>query len=262
MLGILNRYFGGLKWLQPMYELFFKIGLYGMNFGQGSDFRKSGESHAVQLIFKLFEKHKELIVFDVGANNGEYSKMLLGVCEGRRLTIHAFEPLSSTFKMMSAHLNDYDNVIKNNFGLSGKQEENLLYFNHEGSGLTSYYERNLDFVNIKLDKSEKVNFDTLDNYCLKKSITNVNFLKIDVEGHEMHVLKGASNMLASGKIDVIQFEFGGACIDSRVFFKDFYELLSTDFNLFRVLRNGLHPLKIYSELDEIFTTSRTLVKLV
>jgi hypothetical protein len=99
---------------------------------------------------------------------------------------------------------------------------------------------------------------TLDEYCREKNISRIDFLKLDVEGHELKALAGAKEMLSAGKIDRIQFEFGGCDIDSRSFFQDFFYLLQNRYDIFRILKNGLRPIKKYEETEEIFLTTNFL----
>jgi hypothetical protein len=101
---------------------------------------------------------------------------------------------------------------------------------------------------------------TIDNYCLNNDIEKIYFLKLDVEGHELKVLQGASKMIFDKKIDFIQFEFGGCNIDSKTYFRDFYYLLKDDFNIYRIVENGLFAIKAYKEEYEIFRTINYLAE--
>lgn len=83
-------------------------------------------------------------------------------------------------------------------------------------------------------------------------------MKLDVEGHELAVLKGGKQMLDDGKIHVIQFEFGGCNIDSRTYFQDFFYLLSPGFRIYRIVKDGLFPIEEYSEDLEVFKTTNYL----
>jgi len=102
----------------------------------------------------------------------------------------------------------------------------------------------------------------LDNFCEKNHIDFIDMLKMDVEGHEFRVLQGSKRMLENRKINYIQFEFGGSNIDSRTYFKDFYDLLKKDYTIYRVLADGIRPIGQYNEmLHEIFTTINYLAEL-
>jgi len=72
-------------------------------------------------------------------------------------------------------------------------------------------------------------------------------LKIDTEGNEYKILRGAQKALSEGRIKAIQFEFSGINVVSRAFFKDFYDLLSPKYILYRLLPNSFLPIKKYDE---------------
>jgi FkbM family methyltransferase len=97
-----------------------------------------------------------------------------------------------------------------------------------------------------------VNVTTLDQFAAHHGVDLIHLLKIDTEGHELEVLKGASNLLRERRIRAIQFEFNETNIVSRVFFKDFCEAIP-NFTFYRMLRNGLGALDPYSSLScEVF----------
>jgi hypothetical protein len=111
-----------------------------------------------------------------------------------------------------------------------------------------------------MDRVERIALTTLDSYCAFEGIQKIDFLKIDAEGHDLEVLKGASTMLAEGRITYVQFEFGGANIDSRTFLRDFVTLLTPRYSLWRLLSDGVELLE-YSEREEIFITTNFLAEL-
>ena len=86
-------------------------------------------------------------------------------------------------------------------------------------------------------------------------------LKIDTEGHEFAVLRGASNLLKTGRIDVIHFEFNEMNVVSRVFFKDIWDFLP-NYDFYRMLPDGLAQIKNYSPVFcEIFAYQNIVAKL-
>jgi hypothetical protein len=82
---------------------------------------------------------------------------------------------------------------------------------------------------------------------------------MDIEGHELFALKGAFEALKT-KIQLMQFEFGGANIDSRTYFIDFWRLLSPNFEIFKLTGKGLISIKNYSEINEIFLNTTYYAK--
>ncbi|HYC85670.1 MAG TPA: hypothetical protein VEB86_10630, partial [Chryseosolibacter sp.] len=66
------------------------------------------------------------------------------------------------------------------------------------------------------------------------------------------VLKGARQMMAKKGIRVVQFEFGARNLSSRTFFYDFYRMFKTDYNLYRIVKNGLVRVETYDYKLEVF----------
>jgi hypothetical protein len=128
----------------------------------------------------------------------------------------------------------------------------------DSSGLSSVYPRRLQHFGIDMEAREEIVVKTLDSFCADNDIHQIHLLKLDVEGHELAALKGATRFLQAGRIDFIQFEFGGCNIDARTFFQDYYYLLTDQYRLYRVLIDGLHELTGYREADEIFITTNFL----
>jgi hypothetical protein len=97
-------------------------------------------------------------------------------------------------------------------------------------------------------KTETVELDTLNQYCEDRNIGAIDFLKLDVEGHELEVLKGATRMLNSGSIKRLQFEYGGCFIDAGVLLKDFFELFnSLEYIFYKIMPNGLMRIPEYDQ---------------
>ena len=117
----------------------------------------------------------------------------------------------------------------------------VIYYNTQGSGLASLYQRNLKRHNIaELNTKEEIKTKRLDEYIEENDIMHIDFMKVDVEGHEMAVFEGMGKYLDSDFIDYIQFEYGGANLDSMTSLMNFYELFETKgFKLAKVMPSGL-----------------------
>jgi FkbM family methyltransferase len=190
-----------------------------------------------------------LIVFDIGANIGNYSKEVLKQSPG--CAIFAFEPSKSARKGFKENHKLEMNVKLESFGFDAKIHNTILYSNYPGSPIGSLSKRNLKHFKLDFDCKEKVKMDTLDNYCEMNGVIP-HLLKIDVEGHELSVLLGSLTIIK--KILVVQFEFGGCNIDSRNYFQDFYYLMKDNFIIYRILNNGIYELSNYKEIYEVFIT--------
>lgn len=249
---ILNK-FSGRKRYQNLFQSLYNISLKGMNYGNGGDFKESGELYVLEHISKKFNNEKSLIIFDVGGNLGNYSKMLSAFFK-TKATIHAFEPSKKTYEIFLQTTKNIQGIIPNNFGFSDVENTELLYTNEEGSGLASIYQRNLNHFGIEMDRSEEIRLSTIDNYCRTNNIERIHFLKLDIEGHELKALNGAIQLIKRRMIDVIQFEFGGCNIDSKTYFQNFYYLLKDNYKIYRILKDGLFEMSTYKETFEIFIT--------
>ncbi len=257
MLKKLIYSFCGKKTFQRFWNRVYHVSLTGLNVGGGGDYNSSGEKWALEYINDTVLKHKEnAVIFDVGANVGGYTTMLLSVFNNP--VIHCFEPADETFKCLNNAHGEKENVLLNKFGLSDVNSRGRLYYDEEKSGMASIHKRELGWLGMDFEKSEEIQLETLDHYCSNKNIEAIDFLKMDVEGNELNVLKGAEETLRKGSIRVMQLEFGGANVDSRTYFKDFWNLLSPEYHVFRLLRDGLYSIERYDETLEVFVCTNYL----
>jgi FkbM family methyltransferase len=248
----------GKSILQNLFRKLFYLSLKGMNYSSASNYRQNGERHLLKSLKNYFDKDKPVILFDVGANVGDYSNSVIEIFEGSTFHLTSFEPLKSTFEELKNNIQSRENINLINKGLSNKDDKLTIHFDKEASKLTSLYPRKLDHVNIDFNLKEEIVVTTLDSYCSENSIDSIDFLKIDVEGHEMAVFKGAEGLIKNKSIDFIQFEFGGTNIDSRTYFKDFFEMLSPDYKLYRIAKDGIVELPKYAEALEIYLSCNYL----
>ena len=255
--NLVKRAVFGRRTLQPFWQRLHRLSLSGLNVGGGSDFEDSGELWIIDRFARQRKGEGSLIVFDVGANLGGWALAVLERLEARA-RLFCFEPSPSTFAALTRNLGPRDDVECLNFGLGDREENVELLSNAALSGLASVYPRRLDHAGISLDRSEPVRLRRLEDFCRERKIDHIDFLKLDVEGHELKVLEGARSMVVAAAIDYIQFEFGGCNIDSRTYFQDFFYTLHPNYRLHRILRNGVVPIEHYRETQEIFVTTNFL----
>jgi len=193
-------------------------------------------------------------VFDVGANVGQWATMALRV--NASIALHCFEPSRVTYERLVA--NSFPpNVICNNIGLGSASSVSQLLIFEDGSGLNSLYRREgLEAgwgigVNVR---AESVHLETLDSYVERRGITStIDLCKIDVEGHELEVLRGMTATLKRRQMGTIQFEYGGCNIDSRALLKDIFAFLKAhDYELYKMHPKSLRHVPGYDQRLENF----------
>jgi FkbM family methyltransferase len=241
MLNGLKLLIARKKSFQNFFDRLHEFAIYGMNFSN-IDFKNSGET----LVLKSLAKDTKIndVFFDVGANEGHYSNLILEIIPNAK--IYAFEPSKFTYNKL---VNNAKGVNCYSFGMSDKIETKQLNVDNLGSTCSSLYEGV-----FRGTLKEDVQLSTIDSFCEENKIGKIKLLKIDTEGHELAVLKGATAMLSKGAIENIQFEMGHNYIDSRTFLRDFFELLQSKYRIFRIVKDGLFEIKEYNSRHEIFVS--------
>lgn len=199
------------------------------------------------------EKASELainlrIVFDIGANLGKYSVELSKKFPNAEIL--AFEPNPNAYALLERNLDLHGNCRAINIGFSQTTHSSTLYEPELASPLSS-----LDNKTIR-SREIQVYLSSLNDFCKNEKVIP-DFIKMDVEGHEFSILKGANSILTH--VSLIQFEFGPTNIHSRIFFKDFWDLLTNlGFTIGVMTKTGLIEISEYKELYESFRTTNYL----
>jgi len=196
----------------------------------------------------LLEQGKIKTIVDVGASFDPY-----GLDFPATTKVYALEPHHKTFKKLLKNSQNYKNIKCFQIGLSDKKGSAKLYdMSPEASSIASLNKENITRLPGTKLTEYVVKLSTLDEFVKEQKTGFIDLLKIDTEGTEFKVLLGAKNTLAKKQIGMIVFEFNEMNVYSRVFMKDFYDLL-TDFTFYRLMPNGLLPLGEYSPIKyELF----------
>ncbi|MFC1491322.1 FkbM family methyltransferase [Nitrospinota bacterium] len=234
------------------------------------DIGRNGEDYVAEKVLdSVAGERRNFIAFDAGANVGDWVVMYMELAAkkgiSKRISVHCFEPSQYTFSLLekTIHGRSWEqSVVPVNVGMGAREEDLLLYVNEPGAGTSSLYKRRLESVGWLNDKFETVNVTTVDNYCERASIENILFLKVDTEGHELEVLRGASGMLERKAIDFIQFEYGGAWIDSRALMMDMWDFITEyGYSVGKIYPNGVEFYDRYDQRLETFQLANFLVTL-
>jgi FkbM family methyltransferase len=211
---------------------------------------ESGEHFFISKVLKDYLKVPNPILLDVGANIGKYSLMLS--MEFPNARIFSFEPNRNTFEILKGNVDDKTECI--NVGLGSEIKAGKIYT--YADGVTSSHASIYSDVFKAFHEAEKIidincEMITVEDFCAKRGIKEIDLLKIDTEGNELEVLKGCGKMLYEGRIKIIQFEFGECDVFSRVFLRDFYTMLR-NYRIYRLDSDSLIPLFEYKPTNEIF----------
>jgi FkbM family methyltransferase len=194
-----------------------------------ANIEKNGELTFIKNFLKIKSNkdHKELFIFDIGANIGGYTDIIIKESNKSGLNVfaHLFEPQKNLYIILQEKYKNLNNIQVNNFALSDENTTTHIYYNKEGSGLASLYKRKLKHYKINFDKSEKILLKRADSYIQENELTHIDLIKIDVEGHELNVFFGFGEYLNGDFIDFIQFEYGGTNLDSKTSLLDIYSYL-------------------------------------
>jgi FkbM family methyltransferase len=249
-----NRYAGKLKRQKLFNSLKFII-LRGLNYGDGGSIELSGEIELIKSLSSRDNNDNKFVIFDVGANHGDYCNALLKNLAVKNPEIWCFEPSPVAYGQLEKACGTNPAVHLVQIGFSNVAGTFPLYTSEPGTTTASLFPLERAFnVPEKLHEFEMITVGTIDEFAEQNNITYIDFLKLDIEGNELNALIGAKNMLKSKSIRSIQFEFGTCNIDSRTYFRDFWFLLNEDYNIFRVVKDGVCPITYYTEYDEIFAT--------
>lgn len=143
-------------------------------------------------------------VFDVGANHGQTYSRFRRDFPGAH--IYSFEPVAEAFTRLSEVAGRDARATLENIAMGDVVSEKMIRLFDKSPELNSLHD---DLMNTAADaRIETVKIDTIDNYCERKSIGRIDLLKIDTEGYETQVLRGAIRKLEAGKIAFLLCEVG------------------------------------------------------
>lgn len=155
--------------------------------------------------YDTLEHRKEMTIFDIGANIGQ------SCIEFRKhycfADIYCFEPVNETFLQLTETANKLENKSKifcYNLAL-GSEDKTETLFLKENSLLNSLANNEASEAN---NQSIEVQIMTLDSFCSLHQIKKIDLLKLDVEGYEISVLKGAEKLLTSNLVTFLAVEVG------------------------------------------------------
>jgi FkbM family methyltransferase len=228
-------------------DVIFQAAIHSMGIMNADRF--SGEENFIRKMLPSLIKSNNPTLLDVGAYEGNYSELLSGSFTTGK--IYSFEPNPKTFIRLMSNLRSNATGINKAVGASRGFLDLYDHADSESSEHASLHEGVISSIHGSVASSVKVEVTTIDEFSQEHNIVHIDFLKIDAEGHELQVLKGAEKMIKNNSIGIIQIEFNEMNVVSRVFFRDFVNLL-VEYIPFRLLPYGAMRLKSNPLRSEIF----------
>lgn len=239
---------------QIFWEQILRLCYFAMNYQNdlAGFVNSSGEIFVLKYVYKT--QREEAIIFDIGANTGDYTLAVLKEFKNN-VKVFCFEPSQVAFNQLKEIIRD-KNVNLINCAIGNYEGKGNLYTDCLGGWGSSLYKRSRFHENLKVNFTEEIRVQRLDNFLKEFNISHITLLKIDAEGAEYEIINSIKHLF--DKIDFIQFEINNSAIDAHIFFKDFYYLLSDNYRIYRILRKGLYEINKYSEVYEVFNTANYL----
>jgi FkbM family methyltransferase len=178
------------------------------------------------------------IILDIGANRGYYTSLFSEIISNSG-QVHAFEPVPENFTKLKSLKPFNKNVIFNHLAIGKRNETGIIRYDLndlEKASLLKSCSTNL--------KESLTQITTVDNYIKEYPLSNVNFIKCDVEGSELDVFTGSVETLTEYK-PKLSIE---VTLNKTETYELYQLLLSAGYNKFHRIEKG-YPRFIIDEHD-------------
>ena len=167
----------------------------------------------------------EMHVADVGANVGLWSRSMLAAASGAGrlgdVRLHAFEPDAGAYARLERSLGAAARAALSPVAVSDRQGTSAFHVVGPAAGTNSLHPSSAATA-----MTEAVSTVTLDAYAAGAGVPRFALVKVDTEGHDLAVLRGARDLLAEHRIAVVQFEYNHRWVFARAFLRDAVDFLT------------------------------------
>jgi FkbM family methyltransferase len=187
------------------------------------------EKDKLHVLMQIISGMDNAVVLDIGANIGNHT-LAFATCATQ---VHAFEPVPLTFRMLQ------DNIIRNhlantkawNLALSDKAETTCIYLGKPGNmGMSSLEKKESSGAAVEIRSVVG------DAFIRQQGIHRVDFMKIDVEGHEYFVIRGLLETIRQS-MPVITLEWNDAPAITRFAGSEEFRFLESRYDFFGLATN-------------------------
>ena len=173
-------------------------------------------------VIKFLINNKIDLIIDVGSHKGEFLKNTIPHISFKKA--YTFEPQNAVFDILKNNLINDNRILNNNLGISDVNGKKILTIDKlTSTSSMSEINENSFFLKLKnfllRQKNKKETYEvktsTIDNY-FKDFDLKDSLLKIDVEGHELKVLRGAKNTIKEIDFILIENQFMDIYKDNKI----------------------------------------------
>lgn len=182
------------------------------------------EKENLMLMLALLKKITNPVVLDIGANIGNHALAFSTVAN----KVLAFEPLPAVYALLDSNIreNNIDNIQSFPFALSDVEEDATIFMVSEGNVGASSFDKRDDNV-----EAVRVNKQIGDRVFQTSGLKKLDLVKIDVEAHEVYVLRGLMQTLQQHK-PIITMEWNDPLTIERLNGSDELQFLFTEYNVY------------------------------
>lgn len=218
-------------WLTRFNEAALELFVRGLGYNNYHTLRLTGERHFLK---HVVAPTAPVVCIDVGAHHGDYSEELLAIPSTH---VIAFEPHPGAYSVLKsrfAHESQRFTAVQQ--GVASSSGEMMLHSGPETphSSLSEYVVQ-VPYVNAT--QAFSVAVTSLDDYCASHGLDHIDLLKIDVEGFEVEVLRGAERILSIMPPKFVQFEFNIHHLFGHATIKSITQMMP-GYSLFQLLPKG------------------------
>jgi FkbM family methyltransferase len=214
----------------------------GQSLYDGKDLKQTGEFGFLKVVAPHIK-----VFMEVGAHVGQWTNYLLSLA-GKNVTGFLYEPSNHAMEKLKRKFEEDNRLILSSSAIGDR------------SGYTSFYEETnvgesssiFEGVSVWSTEKVKVPIDTLEREFEKHKIDTVDMIKIDAEGYDGFVLKGAKKLIAEQRIGIFQFEYNFQWLNARTTLAETLNLLEDfGYTTYLLKRDGAY-LYDYMKYNEFF----------
>ena len=143
-------------------------------------------------------------ILDVGSNKGQFILLVESLFKNK--IVYSFEPIKEILQKQKIFFEYKNNIYFFNIGLGEKSEKKVFYITNrkDSSSFLKFHKNDIKNSDYKIDEERIVEIKALDKVISSTQLVRPILLKIDVQGYELNVLKGCSDLLKKTSYIIVE----------------------------------------------------------